>query len=185
MMSPSFERMVYLMRQTIALFLALLLTFCAFYAYADQAGTVTPGTFRLGTSVYTIILPDGFVEEELTEEDREEDMVAYLHCDTIPLDFDVYQFSKEGFPEDLAEYTRLEAVTYGAFEIAAGEKINGIDVGWYRARESFEGQEYLTLCFLLDDGDRYVEISFWIRGDSSEEAAQAVMNTLTFVQREE
>ena len=164
-------------RKIIALALCLvLLAVCA----VAEGGTKT---FRLGTSVYTIEIPESFVEGELTQEDIADDMVAYMHSEDTLLDFDVYQFSKEGYPDTLAEFVAQEAAEYEAAEVVADGEINGIAAAWYRAVETYEGQEYATLTYALEDGDQYVEIAFWLDGDASESEALAIIETLTFVAR--
>ena len=106
-----------------------------------------------------------------------------MDADETLLDFDVYQFAKEGLPEKLAEYAEREAAEYKAFEVKTNEKINGIDTVWYRAKETYDGKEYTTLNYLFDEGDQYVKIAFWLDGETAEEEAQTIINTLTFVQR--
>ena len=59
----------------------------------------------------------------------------------------------------------------------------GHDAAWYRAVETYDGAEYTTLTYVLEDGDQYVEIAFWLDGESAEQEAQAIINTLTFVTR--
>ena len=54
---------------------------------------------------------------------------------------------------------------------------------WYRATETYEGVEYTTLTYALEDGDQYVEIVFWLDGENAEQEAQAIIDTLTFVTR--
>ena len=110
-------------------------------------------------------------------------MVAYLHSPDTQLDFDVYQFSKDGYPEVLADYTEQEAGEYNAAEIVTDGNINGIDAAWYRAEETYDGQEYETLTYVLDGGDEYVEIVFWLDGESAQAEADQIMNSLTFVTR--
>ena len=140
-------------------------------------------TFRLGTSVYTVEIPAHFTEGERTEAEIRDDMVAYMRSDETLLDFDVYQFPKEGLPEKLDEYAEQEAAEYHAFEVKTGTNVNGIDAAWYRAKETYNGREYTTLNYLFDDGVQYVEICFWLDGDTAEEEAQAIISTLTFIQR--
>lgn len=142
-------------------------------------------TYQLGTSVYTVEIPASFTEGERTEEDIRDDMVAYMRSDETLLDFDVYQFTKEGRPEKLAEYAEQEAAEYKAFEVKTGEQINGIDTAWYRAKEIYDGKEYSTLNYLFEDGDQYVEIAFWLDGENAEEEAMAIINSLTFIQRQD
>ncbi len=139
--------------------------------------------YRLGTSIYTVTIPDSFAEGSRTEEDIRDDMVAYMRSDETLLDFDVYQFTKEGRPEKLVEYAEQEAAEYNAFEVVTGERINGIDAAWYRARETYEGKEYTTLNYLFEDGNQYVEIAFWLDGETAEAEAQEIISTLTFIQR--
>lgn len=160
-------------RRIIALLLCLMLL--AACAAAEAAGTKT---FRLGTSAYTIEIPEDYVEGERTVEDIEDDMVAYLQSPESLLDFDVYQFSKDGYPGALADFTAEEAAEYEAAEVVTDGEINGIAAAWYRATETYEGQTYATLTYVLEDGDDYVEIVFWLDGDSAEEEAQAIIATL-------
>ena len=166
-------------RKIIALALCVaLMALCA--AVAETAGTKV---FQLGTSVYTVEIPDSFVEGERTEEDIADDQVAYMHSPDTLMDFDVYQFSKEGCQEKLADYAKAEAEEYNATEIVTDGNVNGIDAAWYRAVETYEGAEYTTLTYVLEDGDQYVEIAFWLDGENAEQEAQAIINTLTFVTR--
>ena len=132
---------------------------------AEQQENQAARVLQLGSSVYTIEIPDSFEEGERTEEDIRDDMVAYLHSPDTLLDFDVYQFSKEGYPEVLADFTEQEAGEYNASEIVTDGNINGIDAAWYRAEETYDGQEYETLTYVLDGGDEYVEIVFWLDGE--------------------
>ena len=139
---------------------------------------------QLGTSVYTVEIPASYREGERTEEEIRDDMVAYLYSPDTLLDFDIYQFSKEGYPEDLAEYTGQEAAEYEtAFDIVTDLDINGIDAASYRAREVYDGQEYDTLTYILDGGDEYVELVFWLDGEEAEVLAQKIINSLSFVTR--
>lgn len=164
-------------RVTIALLLCLaLLATCAIAEAATKE-------YRLGTSVYAIQIPESYVEGERTDEDINDDMVSYMHSPDTLLDFDVYQFSKDGYPDILAESLEMEAAVYEATEIVTDGSINGIDIGWYRAVEVYDGQEYTTLTYMLEDGDDYVEIVFWLDGETAEEEAQAIINTLSIIQR--
>ena len=164
-------------RKIIALALCLmLLVACAF----AEAGTKV---FQLGTSAYTIEIAESFEEGERTEEDISDDMVAYMHSPDTLLDFDVYQFSKEGYPDTLAAYVEAEAAEYEATEAVTDGEVNGIAAGWYRAEEVYEGETFTTLTYVMEDGDDYVEVAFWLDGENAEAEAQAIINTLTFVTR--
>lgn len=165
-------------RKLIALILCLaLLGACAL---AEAAATKV---FQLGTSAYTIEIPESYAEGELTEEDVADDMVAYLLSPDSLLDFDVYQFSKEGYPDSLADFAAQEAAEYAAAEVVTDGEINGIAAAWFRATETFDGLEYATLTYVLEDGGDYVEIAFWLDGEDAEAQAQAIIDTLTFVTR--
>ena len=61
--------------------------------------------------------------------------------------------------------------------------INGIDIAWYRAVETYEGKEYATLTYALEDGGDYVELAFWLDGGDAEAEAQAIIETLGFITR--
>ena len=150
----------------------------------DEQNTSQTRVLQLGTSVYTIEIPSGYREGELTEEEIRDDMVAYLRSPDTLLDFDVYQFSKEGYPEDLAEYAGQEAAEYeSAFDVVTDLDINGIDAASYRAREIYDGQEYETLTYILDGGNEFVEVVFWLDGEEAEIQAQEIIGSLTFVTR--
>ncbi len=153
--------------------LCLLLTACA---VAESPETKE---YQLGTSAFTIRIPVSFVEGERTEADIRDDMVAYMHSEETLLDFDVYHFSKEGYPDTLAAFAETEAAQYKATEVVTDEKINGIDAGYYRAVETYEGKEYSTLTYVLEDSGSYVEIAFWLDGENAEAEAKAIMNTLS------
>ena len=166
-------------RKIIALALCVaLMALCA--AVAEKAGTKV---YRLGTSVYTVEIPESYTEGELTEEDIADDQVAYMQSPDSLLDFDVYQFGKADYLEKLADYAAAEAKEYNATEVVTDGKINGIDAAWYRATETYEDVEYTTLTYVLEDGDEYVEITFWLDGEDAEQEAQAIIETLSFVTR--
>lgn len=167
-------------RRMIGLLLcAVLVMACAVCAVAEAATKV----YTLGTSIYTIEIPESFVEGERTEEDVKDDMVAYMHSPDTLMDFDVFQFNKEGYPEKLADFVTQEAEDYKATEVVTDGEVNGITAAWYRAVETYEGKEYPTLTYVLEDGDEYVEIAFWLDGDTAEQEVQAIISTLTFVTR--
>ena len=68
-------------------------------------------------------------------------------------------------------------------EVVYDSSVNGIDVAWYRAVETYDGKDYATLTYALEDGDSYVEIAFWLDGENAEAEAQAIIRTLGFVSR--
>ena len=160
----------------LALCVALLLA-VAGCAFAEAGAT---RSFQLGTSGYSIEIPDSFTEGELTREDIADDMVAYMLSPDTLLDFDVYQFGKEDVPEKLADYVEYEAEEYEAFEIVTDGEINGIAAGWYLASELYAGEDYITATYILEDGDEYVEVVFWLDGEEAVDQAQAIIDTLKY-----
>ena len=135
---------------------------------------------RLGTAPLMVKIDDGFAHGEMPEADILDDQVAYMYSDETALDFDVYQFTKEDLPEALADYAAQEASEYaGVTEISTDGEINGIPVAWYRAVEQYEEAEYDTITYIMDVGDQYVEIVFWLDGEDAESEAQGIISTLS------
>ena len=135
---------------------------------------------QLGTSGYFIVIPDSYTYGELTEEDIADDMVAYMLSPDSLLDFDIYQFSKEGYPETLADFVMQEAEEYEAFSIGPQMEINGIPAGMYMAKETYEDKEYTTATYVFEDGDQYVEITFWLDGDEAVNLATEIIYSLFY-----
>ena len=71
---------------TILLALALTLSACG---TATKDKEVQPT--QLGTSAFSIVLPEGYVA---AEDEFEEDQIAYYYTDDNSVDFDVYQWEK-------------------------------------------------------------------------------------------
>ncbi|MBR2798042.1 MAG: hypothetical protein IKE17_09915 [Clostridia bacterium] len=143
---------------------------------ADGAAT---RTLRLGTSPFTIVVPAGFTEGEMTQEDIEDDQVAYYYSNETLLDFDVYQFSKDGYPNDLATYVEEETAGYNSVsEVVTDGEINGVPAAWYRTVEAYQDAEFNTLTYILDGGEEYVEICFWLDGENADAEADAIIRTL-------
>ncbi len=135
---------------------------------------------QLGTSGYFIVIPDSYTYGELTEEDIADDMVAYMLSPDSLLDFDIYQFSKEGYPDTLSAFVMQEAEEYGAFSIGAQMEINGIPAGMYMAKETYEDKEYTTATYAFEDGGEYVEIVFWLDGDEAVNEATEIIYSLFY-----
>ena len=73
--------------------IALCLMLLAVCAAAETTETMD---FQLGTSALTMKIPNSYVLGDLTEEDVQHDQVAYMVSSDSLLDFDVYQFTKDG-----------------------------------------------------------------------------------------
>ena len=145
---------------------------------SDRDGASTR-VLRLGTSPFTIVVPAGFTEGEMTQEDIEDDQVGYYYSNETLLDFDVYQFSKDGYPNDLATYTEEETSGYNSVsELVTDGEINGVPAAWYRTVEEYQNAAFNTLTYILDGGDEYVEVCFWLDGDTADDEAKAIIRTL-------
>lgn len=128
---------------------------------------------QLGTSDFSIVLPDGYA---LAEDDMDEDQVAYFYKDDNSIDFDVYQWAKGD------EYTLESEANYFAVEYGTTAKavtVNGIN-GWkYISAEDFEGNTYTVVNYMFEDDTYIVELSFWTIGTEEEyKAVDEIINTL-------
>lgn len=146
---------------------------------AEQGATKT---IRLGSSLYAVQIAREFTLLSVSNEDWEDDMVACYHNGNTLLDFAVYQFSKEGYPDTLEEFVKEEAEEYEASEIVTGETVNGISVGIYRSIAEYGSVFRDGLTYVLENNDEYVEIDFWFIGYQAESEAREIVNSLTLIE---
>lgn len=128
---------------------------------------------KLGTSDYSLILPEGY---EKADDDFAEDQIAYYYKDDDSIDFDVYQWTKDGqitleskvdFYGDAYD-TTPEAVT-----------INGINAFKFISAEEYEGVVYSVVNYMFEDEESITGVCFWTDGTDEEYAeADAIINTL-------
>lgn len=148
---------------TLALILVLALAACGNNAKLTQ----------LGTSDFSIVLPEGYA---LTEDDFDEDQVAYFYKDDNSIDFDVYQWEKGD------EYTLESEASYFAAEYgttAEAVTVNGINCMKYISEEEFEGNTYTVVNYMFEDDTNIVELCFWtIDNDAEYAAVDGIINTL-------
>jgi hypothetical protein len=57
-------------------------------------------------------------------------------------------------------------------------EINGVPAAWYRTVETYQDAEFNTLTYILDGGDEFVEVCFWLDGENADAEAKAIINTL-------
>ena len=134
---------------------------------------------RLGTSAFTLIVPDDYVMGEMSDEDIADDQVAYWYSDASTMDFDVYQFSKQDVAPVLADYAVEESSTYPAVtEIVTDGEINLTPVAWYRAVDECDEGEYDTITYIIDGGDEYIEVVFWLDGVTADAEADFIIHNL-------
>ena len=134
---------------------------------------------RLGDSRFTLVVPDDYRMGQISEEDIADDQVAYWYSDASLMDFDVYQFSKEGCAPTLAEYVVEESSAYPVVsELVADAEINMTPVAWYRTVEECDEGEYDTITYIIDGGDQYIEVVFWLDGPTANDEADYIIHNL-------
>ena len=146
-------------------------------AAADPAFT----QLQLGSSSYSVSIPSSYRNGEVTIEEVQSNQVAYYFSPDSEMDFDIYQFPKPNPEMSLEEYTKKTAADFNGSN-ARIRKINGIEVGTYLSREFYDGIEYDVMAALIEDGDDYLEVVFWLDGENAEREATAILNTLSEVQ---
>ena len=161
-----------------------------FHAQNDEAGAeiwtimdtvdyMTLKTIPLGDTSFTLLVPGDYMEGEISDEDIADDQVAYWYSDESLLDFDVYVFSKEGEADTLAAYTEQEAATYPAVsELVTDAEINLVPVAWYQAVDECDEGEYDTITYVIDGGDQYLEVVFWLDGPTAKAEADFIIHNL-------
>lgn len=134
----------------------------------------------LGTSGLTLVVPDDYMQGQISDEDIADDQVAYWYSDASLLDFDVYQFSKESVSgQTLAEYVVEESSTYPAVsELVTDGEINTIPAAWYRAVDECDEGEYDTITYIFEKNDEYVEVVFWLDGPTAMDEADYIIHNL-------
>lgn len=129
---------------------------------------------QLGTSGFSIVLPEGFAE---AEDEFDEDQVARYYKDDQSIDFDVYQWAK-GSEYVLEEEAAYYAAEYGT--TASEVTVNDIPGMKYISVEEYDGYEYTVVNYMFDDGESIVELCFWTINTEEELAAvDEIINTIS------
>lgn len=103
--------------------------------------------------------------------DERETQIAYYYAGENDMDFDVYAWKKES-----GETVESAAKAETKADVTTDE-INGFEVAYYNAVEEFDGEEYSTTTYLIDDGEgNIVEFVFWL--DEDDENANAKMQEI-------
>ena len=128
---------------------------------------------QLGTSDFSIVLPAGYAS---TEDDFDEDQVAYFYKDDTSIDFDVYQWVKN------VEFTLESEANHFAAEYgttAEAVTVNGIKGYKYVSTEDYEGNTYTVVNYMFEDDTNIVEICFWtVNTDAEYAVVDEIINTL-------
>ncbi len=175
------------MKRFLVIFLAATLSFCSFTACSDDDDSndnppkesvckTQSCKIELGLSGLSIIPDKKFVEGEISSTDTDENQVAYYKSDETTLDFDVYEWKKAD-GETLASAAAEEAKDFGNAEVKT-TKINDLDIAYYYAKEENDGKTYDTVTYIIDNGEYFVELVFWLDGDNAKAEAEAILNTL-------
>ena len=142
--------------------------FAAVLAVMMFASMAFARDIKIGT--LTITAPDSFVNGEVTDADKAEGQTAYYKSAETLMDFDVYEYPKdEPFDEFLKSYAAPNMTR---------EEINGVKAAVYRSTDESDGKEYSTLNYILEGGNEYVVVVFWLDGEEAEPQALAIINTL-------
>ena len=161
------------MKRVISLVLVMALCFCMVACSGNKPAQNDDKYTKIGTSEYSIILPEGYAE---TEDEFDEDQIAYYFKDDQSIDFDVYQWKKEG------KYTLKDEAQYFASEYNAVPEeveINGINAVKYISKENFDGNEYTVVNYMFEDEKSIIELCFWTI-DTQEEynAVDEIISTI-------
>ena len=154
---------------------------------AEPSGVTAQGAkmVRLGSSPYALRIANKLSPLPISNEDWADDMVA-SYCDNDKLlNFSVYQFSKEGYPDTLKEFVEQEAAEYEATEIVTDSAVNGIPVGYYRAIDNYNGVFRDGVTYAFESKDEYIEVDFWFIGYQSEAQAKEIINTLAVIESDD
>ena len=149
--------------------LALVLVFVLAFSACKEESVVT----QLGTSAFSIILPEGYTS---SEDEMDEDQIAYYHKDANSIDFDVYQWEKGD------QYTLEVEATFFANEygvMAEAVVVNGIDGMKYISEEEYDGKVYTVVNYMFEDDVNIIELCFWTVDTEEEYAAvDEILSTL-------
>ncbi len=133
--------------------------------------------FAIGTTGYIITIPSDYYGSEVTEKERKDDMIAYYKSDERLMDFDVYQFAKNG--KTLLEYTAEEAHQYGAKDFEKVQ-VGDIEATLYYSYEEYSGIQYRVANYIFETTTEFGELSFWLDGDGADELAGQIISSLRY-----
>ncbi len=134
--------------------------------------------FRLGTSAYTVEIPESLVEREVTEEAAGYGMAAYLADVDAGLLIEVYQISRDENTGTLAEFTAREAALYGGTDVVAPGEINGLAAGWYTVPGTPDDAGSGVFYLILEDETGFTEIVFSVLSGDGSEMMKGVLDSL-------
>ena len=128
---------------------------------------------KLGNSSYTLNVPGDLVVGTVKHADKGQ--VGSFFSTEGTLEFDVYEIAKSG-QEDLQSLATKRAKKQGG--TAALGKMGKASVAYYASQRDRDGQSSKALTFLIDAGDSYEEVIFWLSRTPALEVLDT-MRTLT------
>ena len=131
---------------------------------------------HLGTLPFCMSVPEGYrLGDESEQVAVSKGQAWYYYSENSPLDFDVYQWKKEG--NTLEKYAIEEARAYEA-ERLDYKTVNSVFLAYYYSYEEYEGVMYPVANYLFEDGNYFMKISFWLDGEIAARQADRVLSTL-------
>ena len=165
------------MTRNVALLLALVLLLAVPCALGEAVPEEVARELPIGDSGYSIVVPAGSVLGDMTEADLEEHQVGYYYSEETALDFDVYVVpNPDG--QSLADFTAACASGVVTECVTDDYEINGTPAAYYRMVEEYEEAEYETLTYVMDAGEDFIRIVFWLDGEDAERQADEIIHTL-------
>lgn len=137
--------------------------------------------FQIGSTGYTMVLPRSYEEGNVTVDELQEDQVGYYYDPVAGMDFDIYQYKKPDPEMSLEDYVYKSAEEFKGSDIRF-RLTQGFYMGTYLCKETYEGVTYDVLVALMEDGDEYVEIVFWLEGENAERTARNILRTIRYVE---
>ena len=132
---------------------------------------------EIGTTGFMISIPLDYYEGEVTREDKKDDQIAYYKSDSHLMDFDMYQFGKEGMTLD--EYAAEEAGEYNADKVEDAN-FNGVNMKLYYSQEDYEGKSYRVANYIFENDTDFAELSFWLDGDDAEDIVNQILFSIYY-----
>ena len=141
-----------------------------------SAADLGEGEIMLGSSCYSITLPERVEADEVSTDEANNMVVAKFYSLVNDLEFTVSQWTKaeeETLDSVIGDYASM----YFA-EPSSGTTENGVDIATFEAPTNREGIDYNMVVFLMQDGDQLIELDFWFNSDEGRADAESIMNSL-------
>lgn len=131
---------------------------------------------QLGTMPFCLSVPKGYrLGEESEAEVFSKGQTWYYYSEYSPLDFDVYQWKKNG--DTLEKFAIEEAQEYEAEQVDY-RTVNDVFLAYYYSYEEYDSQMYTVVNYLFEDGKNLMKVSFWLDGEIAVRQADRILSTL-------